>query len=202
MNASAAAPERSAESGRPVPKPPVLPSDRLSVRRIGELGGTRPTVYVFRDVLDELVFTARYRPLECTAGILTGGHYVGPAGPYVEVRGFCDSAVVESSHEFSQQLRQTFRSLQERADLAELGLLPLGWFVSRPGSQGRPGPFELITHCTWFNRPYHVCLVLDSEEERLGMYRQVEGCRLVNVGFNLIEPVTPPPPPETNESDR
>jgi hypothetical protein len=174
----------------PVKKAPFLPSESLAIRRLGGVegpSGSGVKIYVFRDVLEELIFTSSFRPAQTSTGVLTGGFYEGPAGRYVEVRGYQDTAVVESTLQFAQRLRRTWVELWRDRALQEAGLLPLGWFVSRPSCDGRPGPFELITHLSFFNRPYHLMCVLDALSRRLGFYQQVGEAELANMAFNLIE---------------
>ncbi len=177
----------------PVPKAPFLPDDRFSIQRIGSTDNYDLTVYLFHDVIEELLFTAQFQPALKTAGFLTGGYYAGPAGRYVELRGFQDSSVIDSVRAFSRTIGMDWARLRHDRDLQESGLVPLGWFLSKPDCLGKPGPYELINHLTYFNLPYHFCLLIDPLRQVLGLYRQVDKGRLVNVGFNLIKTI------QTNE---
>jgi hypothetical protein len=171
----------------PVPKAPFLPSDRFSIHRVGTTDSSNLTVYLFHDVVEELIFSARFQPAHKTTGFLTGGYYTGPAGEFVELRGFCDSAVVDNVQTFTRRLGANWHRLRRDRELLESGLVPLGWFVSKPDCGGKLGPYELICHLTYFNLPYHLCLVLDPIRHVLGLYRQVADGRLTNIGFNLIK---------------
>jgi len=180
-------------SSQPIPKTPFLPSDRFSIRRIGSTENHDLTVYFFHDVIEELIYTARFQPALVTAGFLTGGYYSGPAGRYVELRGFQDSAVIDKEQAvfaFSRRLWRDWARQHQERKLRDSGLVPLGWFLSKPDCHGKPGPYELICHLTYFNLPYHLCLLLDPLEQVLGLYRQVREGYLENIGFNLIETIS------------
>jgi hypothetical protein len=174
---------------RPVPKKPFLPGRQVKIRRVGQPEASDLTVYVFYDVAEELVFASRFQPNVTLASLLVGGYYRGPAGLYVEVRGFRHSQIVESSLEFAAFLRRDWDRLQGDEELALAGLIPVGWSLSRPRSKARFGPFELLVQLSYFNRPYHVCLMLDPISRQAGAYRQVADGEIGNVGFNLIEPI-------------
>ena len=171
----------------PVPKKPILPSDSLSVRRIGTVNNSAMSVYLFHDVAEELVFSSQFRHAQTAAGVLTGGFSSGPAGEYVEVRGFHDATVLESTLDFADHLARNWSDLVAYSDLVEKGLRPIGWFLSRPGCGARLGPFELIVHLSYFNLPYQILLLLDPVEGKVGLYIGGEDGRLLNIGFNLIE---------------
>lgn len=178
-----------AESGPtvlPVPKSPFLPSENYDIRRLGEHDTEAPTVYIFQDVAEELIFTAQFRVAQMSVGVLTGGYYEGPAGRYVELRGFDHSRVVESMLEFAHQLRMDWPSMRQDKTLLEARLIPLGWFVSRPGCKAQPGPFELMIQLSFFNLPYHIGILIDPVSRELGVYHSGGSSRMKNVGFNLI----------------
>ena len=183
--------EKSATSlaTHPVPKKPILPSDSLTVRRVGSVNSSARSVYLFHDVAEELLFSSQFRHTLTAAGILTGGYFAGPAGEYVEVRGFHGATVLDSTLDFAEHLRRNWNDLAAYSDLVEQGLRPVGWFLSRPGCGGELGPFELIVHLSYFNLPYQVLLMLDPIERKLGLYISGENDHLLNIGFNLIEAV-------------
>ena len=175
----------------PVKKSPFLPGETIEIRRLGRLEETDLTVYIFRDVLEELIFASAFQPALTTTGILTGGFYRGPAGEYVEVRGYQDTAVVDTTRQFAERLRSDWEQLWRDRSLRQKGLLPLGWFVSRPGCAAKPGPFELITHLSYFNLRYQLFAMLDPLSRVLGVYRRLGQQRLENIAFNLIQGTTP-----------
>lgn len=173
----------------PVRKRLILPGEGLTVRRLGELNPDAMTVYCFHDVSEELIFSSEFRRAHTTAGILTGGYYLGPAGEYVELRGFRDVQMLEETSEFAEHLKRDWKHIVADSSLTEKGLRPIGWFVSRPGCHAEIGPFELILHLSYFSLPYQVLLMLDPLEQKVGLYILDEADRLVNIGFNMIEAV-------------
>lgn len=170
-----------------MPKAPILPSRSLRIRRLGDPDHTVLTAYVFSDVIEELIFSSTYRGEQMAAGILIGGYYQGPAGEYIEVRGFRDDVTLDTTLDYAADLSGMWDLLMNDPELLDLGLRPLGWYVSRAGCRGQIGPFELIVHQSFFNLPCHVLLMLDPLESQLGLYAAEDGDRLANIGFNLIE---------------
>lgn len=173
---------------RPVPKPPFLPDGRLRVRRLGPPTGDGLTVYAFFDVLDELLYSSNYHRNQAAAGVLVGGYYRGPAGDYVEVRGYTDLQVIESTLEYADRLDRDWAHLNAPSAMTEAGLRPLGWFLSRAESRAQATPFESLVHLSYFNLPFHVFLMIDPASRLAGLYLSGGGDRLRNVGFNVIEP--------------
>ncbi len=188
---------------RPTPKAPFLPNDRFRIRRVGKTDDVGVTVYAFFDVIEELLYASNYLPNQASAGVLTGGYYLGPAGEFVEIRGFRDSVLIESTLAFADTLKRDWERLRTDLTLVEAGLRPIGWFLSQPGCAGQLGPFEHIVHGSYFNLPFQLLLLLDPVKRLTGLYLNGADGRLRNVGFNIIESVPAEPTPiDPEDKDR
>jgi hypothetical protein len=176
---------------QPTPKTPYLPNDRINIRRLGQIDHNNITGYVFHDVIEELFFASEFRTAQITGGILTGGFYEGPAGAYVEIRGFKDYILIEDTTEFLKYLDSNWETLIKDEGLAVAGLRPVGWYLSKPDSGAELGAFEFIIQMSYFNLPYSHFVLLDPIQKKMGMYSFNEDNLMRNVGFNLIEVTSP-----------
>ena len=168
---------------RTIQKSPVLPSEHVVIERHGQLGGEGPTVYVYADVLDELMFHGAYRD-EPSLSLLLGGSYDGPAGPFVEVVGFCASQYVADLASASEQVGLAYRRILEDAEPDSVQVL--GWSCATEGSDALMDLAALRLHLTWFNFSQHIFLSIDPAAKTYGFYRRSVAGGMVNVGFNLI----------------
>jgi hypothetical protein len=164
-------------------KSPLLPSSDVVIERRGELGGEGPTVYVFADVLDEVLFHAGYRD-EPAMSLLMGGSYEGPAGPFIEIVGFTTSRYVDSHKEAGVEIGRHYPRMLESPDAN--GPQVLGWSYGAMGSQAGVDVDALRVHLTWFNLPQHVFLSVDPADKKYGIYRRSSTGSMVNIGFNLV----------------
>lgn len=182
----------------PIQKPPLLPSARVHIRHFGERDAEGPMIYIFADVLDELLLQASYRGDPCVA-VLVGGHYMGPAGAYIEIQGFAETSWLERTRDAVSYLQRRHQALRQSLAAEAPGQQILGWSHGLPGSGARMDEETLLVHLTFFNLPHQVCLVSDPEAEAAGFYRRDRQGTIRNIGFKLIasqpEPEAPAAPP-------
>lgn len=168
---------------RSLPKPPILPSESVRIIRRGTLERAGPTLYVFADVLEEVLFHAGYRD-EPSLCLLIGGGYAGPAGRYIEVEGFAASRYVAHIDDAASALARAVPDLA--AELTDPREQILGWSFGAAGSQGRMTHEALRIHMTWFNLPHQVFLSIDPASQQYGFHQRGHDGRMLNIGFNLI----------------
>jgi hypothetical protein len=168
---------------RALPKAPILPSDSVQIVRRGTLDRAGPSVYVFADALDEVLFHAEYRD-EASVTLLIGGRYAGPAGRYIEVEGFTASRYVahidDAAVELGRRLPELVRDLTDPTEQV------LGWSYGQAGSGGQMTQAALRTHYTWFNLPHQLFLSIDPSTQQYGFHQRGPDGRMHNVGFNLV----------------
>jgi len=170
---------------RALQKPPLLPSRRIRIRRFGQHDPNGPTVYVFLDVLDEIIFHARYRA-EPSAMLLTGGLFEGPAGPYVELQGFMEAMYVGSTDDWLTTLQHRYPIVRDHLQHTSPDTAILGWVHGVPGGDARIGTDALVVHLTFFNLAHQLLLAVDPRTEQLALYRRGPDGRMRNIGFNVI----------------
>ncbi len=168
---------------RALPKAPILPSESVRIVRRGTLERSGPTIYVFADALDEVVFHAGYRD-EPSVTLLIGGGYAGPAGRYIEIEGFTASRYVAHIDDAATEIGRRMQALVK--ELTDPGEQVLGWSFGLPGSRGEMTEDALRIHLTWFNLPHQVYLSIDPQSQQYGFHQRGTDGRMHNVGFNLI----------------
>lgn len=164
-------------------KTPITPSERVQVTPMGPQHRQGPEIYLFADVLDEIIRHAAYRH-DTAATLLVGKHYQGPQGPFVEVQGFAESVYVGRTLDLYGPLRDGHR--RQREELAQQQQRVLGWSHSLPGQGVRATPEGYLLHRTFFNRPEQLLAMMDVQRQELALYRLDEQGQLHNVGFHLI----------------
>lgn len=166
-------------------KAPLLPSDRIQITRLGPPGEKGPTVYIYADVLEEIIYHANYRDSD-SATLLLGGSYRGPAGEYVEIQGFAESTYLDKTLDLYGIFSRSYTGVC--ADLAQNNPVQsvLGWSANTRQTLAKMSRDQLIIHRTFFNAPQQIFLALDTEQEALSLYRHDETGKVFHLGFNLI----------------
>jgi len=125
-------------------------------------GAGTPTLYVHDDVLDEIMYNARYRNDRLAVGVLIGHQYVCPENgeSYVEVEGYVAGSHVPDLSDFTRHLRSQWRA----ASAAQSHHCPsgsiLGWYAAASDGDLDLGQEVLLLHHTFFNQPWQTGLVL------------------------------------------
>ena len=183
---------------RTLVEPPILPSEHVQIQRVGSLDQHNLRVYVFADVLDEIMFHAQYRK-EPSMTLLSGGSYEGPAGPYIEIQGFCESTYVDDTRSILGLLRVRYPRIIQEMEEDTSNQVILGWSHGQSGSHGRVDTDTLLVHLTWFNLQDQVFLSIDPDSEECGFYRSGPKGKMRNIGFTLIRALGEPEVPVPKE---
>ena len=88
-------------------------STNQKVRPHSELSGSGvPRMYVHDDVLEEIMYNARYRADRLAVGVLIGHQYTSPVDgdAYVEVEGYVAGSHLPDLADFTRHLRSQWRS--------------------------------------------------------------------------------------------
>jgi len=173
----------------PIPRLPHLDDPRFSTRRIGDSDDRIHDIFVFRDVLAELRYRATFAPDDASACLLTGGYYVGPQGPYVEIDGFRDAVGIESPLALMNHLRAHPGLIEEdarRGVAFDDRDIVVGICEIRPESEGHLEPADFMLFNTFFPRPYQIALIIDPAKNALGFYAREPAGRIVNAPFFVI----------------
>lgn len=163
----------------------VVADNQLIVR----VGGPRPAgaaVYIWRDVIEQLVESAIFEPETYRACVLFGGFAQSPNGGQLEIRGFVDLSRYASPRDVLADWLAEWERTRIRIGRAHGGAVPVGWASFRPGSGGVLDPDEQIVQRTFCALPWQVALVIDPLSSQVGLWGPQEDGTLANIGFNIV----------------
>ncbi len=166
------------------PKLPLLDHPHFRCQTIGTIDLRFTSVFIFKDVLEELCYRAIHQPHDTASSMLSGGHFTGPLGPYVEISGFRDTVPVTDSRAFIDYLRRTPSLLKP---LGEEHIVGFAHF--RPGQRARIAAADILAHNTFFIANHPVTLLIDGINDDLALYTSDTTGRFHNVGAFLIDPI-------------
>jgi hypothetical protein len=134
---------------------------------------------LYFDVVDELVFAARYRDRPSVA-VLDGRRRRIGDRTCIELTGFSGYQYVSGPEGWYDPVRGAVERRREEGAGAVAG-----FFASISGTEGGMSPELVRLHMSLFNQPQQVALVLDPQACKLGMYVRRDGRRFVNVPFSV-----------------
>lgn len=157
--------------------------DALQTRAFGEMIGDDVRVFLYEDVLDELLFAATYHDAPSFA-LLLGAFAVDKAGPFMEVTGFSSFQQLGDLDDLYQEIKP---EIDEVIGEFGSGRQPLehvvGLFVGAPGSHGKLPAEVARVHLSLFNIPYQVVAVVDPENNSFGLHARPPSSSFYNLPF-------------------
>lgn len=156
-------------------------------------------VYIFADVLKELVLQARYRRDPCAA-LLIGGYYKGPAGLYIEIDGFDSATYLDKTRDALSLFQRHHPRLSDALSRDDPTRHVIGWSHGLPGSGGQLSAQAAMVHLSFFNLPWQTTFILDPDAGKLGVYRRSADEAFENIGFNVISAIEVEQEAPTSES--
>lgn len=158
----------------------------LQVEGFGVPEADQVRVFVYGDVLDELLYAADWQK-KPAAAILLGAFAVDDTGPFMEITGFSDFQQIDAIDELFEALRspldELLKDLSARRELQEH---VVGFFVSAPGSGGELPEEVARVHLSLFNIPYQVAAVADVDAGQFGMHARPPAASFYNAPFWLV----------------
>ncbi|MEM6732979.1 MAG: hypothetical protein AAF658_15590 [Myxococcota bacterium] len=152
----------------------------------------RMRYFVYRDVLEELVFASEYEPEQVCAALLLGPFGIERQGPFLEITGFESlrywAPEAATAREVFEHLHGAMLETFPKATslIAATGLSAVGMFAHVPwGEGGLEGRLAKV-HLSLFNVPYQCALVLDTKQDAMGLYGRAPGRGFFNTGFSLV----------------
>jgi hypothetical protein len=163
----------------------------LETTPFGQMIGDEVRIFIYEDVLDELVFAASYRQ-EPSFAILLGAFAVDDKGPFMEVTGFSSFQQIGSLDTLFHKIKPDMDALiadlsQQREPQEHI----VGLFVGAPGSEGRLLPEIARVHLSLFNVPYQVAAVADPESDSFGLHARPPASSFYNSPFWTVRHVDP-----------
>ena len=169
------------------PQPPKLresPAHNPAVRfrRFGDDDRQPLRFYVYQDVLDELVYSAKFdrRPF---VAILLGGFGVEERRAFIEVNGFAGATWAEDLPDVYPALKEVCDEWVRRPAVEDA---LAGLFVSVPGCSAQVTAEMLRLHLSLFNVPFQPLIVLDPEQGRLTVNARAALAPMGNAAFCVV----------------
>lgn len=155
----------------------------LQTRAFGQPNGGDVRVFLYEDVLDELLFGATYHD-EPAAALLMGAFAVDETGPFMEVTGFSGFQQIDDLGQLYAQIKP---EIDEVIGDFGAGRQPsehvVGLFVSAPGSRAKLLPEVARVHLSLFNVPYQVAAIADPENDSFGLHARPPSSAFYNLPF-------------------
>ncbi len=169
---------------QPTQKP--IPSDNVAARarRIGTLHSDAPAIYVYDDVLADVIRHSETDLKRETGGFLLGGlHYDKEV--YIEVRAFLPATATASRATSLTFTHRTWAAMTRRTEADYPGELVLGWQHTHPGLSVFLSAYDVFIHRHFFSQPWQIALVVDPCSRRFGFF-QWHGGEVVDCGFVYV----------------
>lgn len=166
-----------------------IPPQKSDTRSLVHLGPERVrgavNVYVWADMLQELMRAASRRPDVMQAAILVGNVCAGPAERFLEVRGYLDLDRHDDALDFARNINEEWTTLVNRAQRLGDRMSILGWASMRATNTPLERDIQLA-HRSFFNLPYQLLLLINPKSEEVALYGFDETSHLVQIGFQLV----------------
>lgn len=164
-------------------------SARVQVRVVGEAHGPPVRFFLYRDVLEELLYAARWRDESFMWGVLSGAFGIDDEGPFIEVTGFEGLTYMPRLDDCIEGLQETVQQhfIEGRTVAQDAHESPVGMVMSAPGGGARLHREAMRAHLSLFNVPFQLLLMVDPAQERLAAYsRQPKGA-FFNAALRVVE---------------
>lgn len=168
-------------SARGIQRSPPESRDGVKVFRFGAERDFPIDLYIYRDVLDELVFAAGYEEAPSIA-IVTGGFGVSGGRGFVEMNGFEEFAYIEGEFEPFEALAEGCRRLQQDSD----DEYPVALFCSLRDSHALIPPEFARLHLTFFNVPFQPLVMLDPTADEVAFYARAPRRGFVDTPIHVV----------------
>jgi proteasome lid subunit RPN8/RPN11 len=168
----------------PVAKAVPTAAGSAVARSVGVIYPDAPTIYVYEDVLGEMLAYFERDLRREQGGFLIGGLHVDRQ-LYVEVRGFLPASGAESRAASLTFTHATWAAMNRRVEEEFPGELVLGWVHTHPGLGIFLSSYDLFIHRHFFAQPWQIALVTDPRSHELGFF-QWQGKQVVDCGFVCV----------------
>lgn len=174
----------------PIFRAPPTSSDTIDVVMLGEpLDGVKFRFFCYRDVLEELRFSAQYHQTQSVC-LLSGQFGIDEDGPFLEVTGFEDFRSFEHWDEVVESLRENIEHLLQLhghgAFMAVERMSPVGFFVHQPDGGAQLEPSMIHAHLSLFNMPYQMIMAMDVPGDAFAVYAREPQGRFFNPSLYLV----------------
>jgi len=174
----------SASPEKPNTKEKICETDQLLVSHHGVAHQGRVDIFIFQDVVDELLFAAQKMD---SAGILCGSWCIceqpkhdDEPREYIEIASYRDVYPMKNGLQYAAMLRRSLGVTNSTEMGSVLGLALLS-------AATRPVSFEdVLLMRTYFNLTYQVCFMVDADKSALSCYYLTESGQFEETGFYIV----------------
>lgn len=173
-------------------RPAPVEDEQTEIVYIGPPSGDRMRVYLWADVLHELIRVGLESPSRLHTALLLGRIGLEMGSMRVEIRGYMDLEVHDDLQEFCQSTNEYWPQIQNRMERRTDELRLHGWVCIQSGDEGRLTRTHQVVHRSFFNYPHQLFMMIDPTSQNVGLYGFDENGRLVHIGYHLVR-VRPTP---------
>jgi proteasome lid subunit RPN8/RPN11 len=166
---------------QPTYKPNPADSVATGARRIGTLHSDAPAIYVYEDVLANVLRYSETDLTRETGGFLLGGlHHDRQV--YVELRAFLPAAGTASRATSLRFTHDTWAAMTRQVEVDHPDELVVGWHHTHPGLGVFLSAYDMFIHRHFFSQPWQIALVVDPRGRQFSFF-QWHGGKVVDCGF-------------------
>ena len=134
--------------------------------QVAEASTATPTVYIYPDVLDEIVYNGKWNTDLIGLGVLIGTRYLceEDGSPFIEVEGFVAGQHIGQWDEMHAGFEKEWKSALAAQRFHSSQSIVLGWYVANSAEQqGDPTQLSNI-HKAFFRHPWQVGIWLRDQD--------------------------------------
>lgn len=166
---------------------PVFADETTALERHGPDRIKACSVYVWQNMIAELVYASRRSPGVLQVAILIGQVIESSLGSAIEVRGYVGLDRYDGLQDFSQDLADSWDLTMNRIGRLSEGYFPLGWcLIADDALDESLHERERLTHRTFFNLPFQVMLRMNPDTEEVSIFGFDESGLLIQTGFSVV----------------
>ncbi len=166
---------------QPTDKPMPADDAAAGARSTGTLHPGAPRIFVYEDVLGEMIHYSEQDQKRETGGFLLGGLH-RDRQVYVEVRGFLPATGTASRATSLRFTHETWAAMTRQAEAEHPGELVLGWHHTHPRLGVFLSAYDLFIHRHFFSQPWQIAVVVDPCQRQFGFFQWL-GDHVVDCGF-------------------
>ena len=169
---------------QPTDKPIPASNVAADARWMGTLHADAPAIYVYDQVLADVIGHSETDLNRELGGFLLGGLH-RDREVYVEVREFLPAIDTRSRAASLTFTHDTWAAMTRQVEVDYPDELVLGWQHTHPGLGVFFSAHDLFIHRHFFSQPWQIALVVDPRIRRLGFF-QWQGEQVVDCGFVYV----------------
>ncbi len=169
---------------QPTDKPIPAGGAAAGARQIGTRHSDAPAIYVYDDVLADVVRHSESDLKRERGGFLLGGLH-RDRQVYVEVRAFLPATGTVPRATSLRFKHDTWAAMTRRAEADYPDELVLGWQHTHPGLGVFLSAYDLFIHRHFFSQPWQIALVVDPCRRQFSFFQWRRGS-VVDSGFVYV----------------